>query len=264
MGKRVTISPLSISSMFIELLYDDISLGSGSAFYLKNNNRLYLISNWHNYSGRNPKTRKPIHKECAIPNKVKVYSYNETDQGFAIEEKVYDLLDNNEISTWYEHCELGSKVDVAALPINDEDLGDVIDIERAIELVDPYDSETIKISDSLFILGYPFGLRVNDSLPIWKSATVASEPEIDCGSVPMFYIDTATKAGMSGAPVIMYRKRAIPIFGDGKSSVYHAEFIGIYSGRVIPRDLIEVQLGKVWKKSCLPSVLNGSKYSYFA
>ena len=78
----------------------------------------------------------------------------------------------------------------------------------------------------------------------------------------MFYIDTATREGMSGAPVIMYRKRPVILYGDGKLSEHHAEFIGIYSGRVIPKDLIEVQLGKVWKKSCLPQIINGKKYSY--
>ena len=37
--------------------------------------------------------------------------------------------------------------------------------------------------------------------PIWKRGSIASEPEIPIDGKPMFYIDTATRQGMSGAPV---------------------------------------------------------------
>ena len=54
----------------IELMYEKENLGIGTAFAYQLNNQTYLITNWHNVSGRHPETLKAIHKDLALPNKL--------------------------------------------------------------------------------------------------------------------------------------------------------------------------------------------------
>ncbi len=256
------INPISISTVYIEILYEDVILGCGTAFYVRNKGALYLVSNWHNYSGRHPETNAVIHRDAAIPDKIKTYGYRKkVDQGhYELEELTHHLYDNDYNAKWFQHAEQGSQIDVAALPVEIEDDNEIVDIYSAIDEIDPYDNSEIQIGEDLFVIGYPFGITVEGYTPIWKSASIASEPILDIDNLPLFYIDTATRQGMSGSPVVLYKRRSIGI-GDARNVYrFHADVIGVYSGRIIPKDLIEVQLGRVWKEPCIEKVLNGNLY----
>lgn len=129
---------------------------------------------------------------------------------------------------------------------------------------------------TVFILGYPIGLSVASGLAIWKSGFVASEPEIpisyeavagnDDGSeqghlLPAFFVDSATRQGMSGSPVIGVHtgmwdpndphSGVVPgpdhILGEGN------EFLGCYSGRVMSSEL-EAGLGICWRKDVIEHI----------
>ncbi|HDZ9157088.1 TPA: trypsin-like peptidase domain-containing protein [Vibrio cholerae] len=259
MEEVTMISPLSISSVFIEMMYNEEPLGKGTAFYYREGEKLYLISNWHNFSGRNPDTGKAIHSAAAIPNRVKVYSHKIVGDGVEQQIDVHKLENDEGEALWFEHGNLGRKVDVGALPVELD--YKVIDINEAITEIDPYSNYQTKIGEKLFVLGFPFGISVSNNLPIWKSASVASEPEIDCDSLPLFYVDTATREGMSGSPVVMYKDRAVSIITKDRGKINsHTQLVGVYSGRIIAKDLMEVQLGKVWKAKCIHDVINGSRY----
>jgi len=55
-----------------------------------------------------------------------------------------------------------------------------------------------------FILGFPKGIAHQQLLPIWKRGSIATEPEIPReDDLPVFLVDTATREGMSGAPVLL-------------------------------------------------------------
>jgi len=47
-----------------------------------------------------------------------------------------------------------------------------------------------------FVLGYPLGISGGAKFPIWKRASIASEPDIDVDSLPKIVIDTATREGI--------------------------------------------------------------------
>lgn len=264
MSAQITINPLNCSTVFIEMLFEDQILGKGTAFYIRKDEKLYLISNWHNYSGRKPETNIPIHSQLAIPNKIKTYGYRIKENPNQIEpfEITHNLENENGDALWFEHPDHGRQIDVAALPIQIANENEILDIYAAIDEIDPHDNMVLKIGESLFVIGYPFGVTADGYLPIWKSASIASEPAIDCDNLPMIYIDTATREGMSGSPVIKYKDRTVAIGPDSNNlCTAHAEFVGVYSGRIIPQDLIEVQLGKVWKENCIEAILNGNPYT---
>jgi len=52
------------------------------------------------------------------------------------------------------------------------------------------------------VLGYPEGMIGPGRSPIWKRGSMASEPKYNWRDKPGFLIDTATRNGMSGAPVV--------------------------------------------------------------
>ena len=95
--------------------------------------------------------------------------------------------------------------------------------------------------------------------PIWKKASIASEPNIDIQQMPYFFIDTATRSGMSGSPVVIYRKRSFTIEEEstGKFSGHITKLIGVYSGRIgADSDMIsDAQLGRVWKASVIDEII---------
>jgi hypothetical protein len=76
-------------------------------------------------------------------------------------------------------------------------------------------------------------------------------------------IDTATRPGLSGSPVIMQRVgihgatggviTADTIFGRIR------KFVGIYSGR-IGEDEFKAQLGVVWKASVISEIVGAKKF----
>jgi hypothetical protein len=120
------------------------------------------------------------------------------------------------------------------------------------------------VGDDVFILGYPFNITGESELPIWKRGTIATEPGIDLDGLPKMYIDTATRSGMSGAPVIMRRTGIHGLIGgfSGKEIFGMIEnFVGIYSGRIGAENEFQAQLGIVWKTMVIEEILNTKKLS---
>ncbi len=250
----------------IEIMYENQKLGIGTAFSYLHNEQTYLITNWHNASGRHPETLKVINTAAAIPNKFILHypvDFNK-DKSFPNgESKVgwhsfeLNLYQDSE-PVWYEHPEHGHKVDAVAIPLGIS--ASMLKPANAKEL----DLEKITLRPSLdvYVLGYPLGLTGGAKLPIWKRGSIASEPDIDLDKLPKFFIDTATRQGMSGSPVYAQQSGyIIPEGGSGPEDAIIGEarrFAGIYSGRV-GDDNFQAQLGIVWKESAIIEIINGNK-----
>ncbi|NEP76681.1 hypothetical protein, partial [Okeania sp. SIO2G5] len=171
-----------------------------------------------------------------------------------------DLVDSNGSFLWLHHPQHEEKIDIGALPIPNELGIDDIDITTAIHEIDPHENWLTEVGEQLFVVGFPFGLSDTCNLPIWKAATLASEPEIDQEGLPLLYIDTATRKGMSGSPVIKYRRRSVSLITEESLCRFHAEFIGVYSGRIVPKDMFEAQIGKVWRAKCIDEIIKGGHF----
>ncbi len=96
-------------------------------------------------------------------------------------------------------------------------------------------------------------------MPIWKRASVASEPEYDIDDMPYYFADTATRSGMSGSPVILYKDRAVTMINEKERllSRHHTKLVGIYSGRIGANtgNRNDAQLGRVWKTRVIKDIL---------
>jgi hypothetical protein len=65
----------------------------------------------------------------------------------------------------------------------------------------PLDKLSLTPGMDVFVLGYPRGISGGGRFPLWKRGSIASEPDVNIDNLPMMYIDTATREGMSRAPV---------------------------------------------------------------
>ena len=90
-----------------------------------------------------------------------------------------------------------------------------------------------------------------------KEAQLHLNPKRGWKAFPKFYIDTATREGMSGSPVFAFSLGSIlyenGLVGQSKGVV--SRFLGVYSGRV-GSDALGSQLGIVWKESVLAEILS--------
>lgn len=215
----------------------------------------FVITNWHNVTGINPETRKGLGQ--FIPNKIDVTARCIT--GKEGELSIYralrarfDLYDGDR-PLWIEHP-LGREVDCVAIPIDitafhmfsQKALNDC-DLQTDLEPI---------IGMDCFVVGYPLGLTGRVATPIWKKASIATEPELDHDRLPLLLVDTATRQGMSGSPVILRHSGLHMPSGELTDDTIMGtvvNILGIYSGRT-GDDELGGQLGRVWKKRVIEEI----------
>ena len=251
---RITTDAYSQAPLFIKMRFGETELAVGTAFFYRRNGNLYLVSNWHNFSGRNPETGQPMSTHGGVPDNIQCYAC--ANKPF-IERNWLDLkLQEDGVPLWLHHPRLGPQVDIGVLPVS------LKENFRAIVLNElASTSMRLSVSNDVFVIGYPLGLLGEQGLPIWKRASVATEPGT---SAPNFLIDTATRPGMSGSPVILryrgYYKQdtssSTPSdddwFGEGDM------FVGVYSGRLGASE-VDAQLGIVWKTHLIDEIIDGRR-----
>jgi hypothetical protein len=247
------------------------TMSTGTGFIYEYEDYLYLITNGHNVTRLNPQQDRRIIDSAAFPSLIstKTRFINPTNPDLIgiTEPFVIDLYEDDEFKkpTWYIHPVKGYLIDVVAIPI-----GSCEKIPKNIKFfpINKFNFDTEyppEVSDDVFILGYPFNITGKLELPVWKRGTIASEPAVPIDDLPKMFVDTATRSGMSGSPVIM-KRTGIHGF-DGKQrtgkeiigTIYN--FIGIYSGRIGADDEFQAQLGVVWSEEVILEILKAKKKS---
>lgn len=247
------INDLSLISIPIELCFNDIILGHASAFIWQEHNINFLITNWHVLTGLNPITKQPTSSQGGRPNNFKLFGFHSDNISNRFV-KTFDFYANDGQPQWYEHPIYREKVDVVAIALFPA-------IEFKVFPLNKYIKSNLKldIGEDVFILDFPFKpAKENFWLPIWKRGSIATEPEIDQDGLPFLYIDSATRPGMSGSPVII-KNKGIDILSNNDIILndFSFDFIGVYSGRLSGNEALEAQLGRVWKKKVIAEIIEG-------
>lgn len=188
----------SFEAIYIEMFRGNTKLSTGTAFICNSGSKLALISNWHNYSGRNNQTGKCLSPTLAEPNIVRAFLRQRSTPENLIPFD-FPLLSQEGYPLWVEHPSFGSNVDVAALPISIEDSVQPFPISwsNPIPLMQ-------RVGLPAKVIGYPFGRRINEHMPVWATGHLASEPDIDVDGLPLMLIDCRTRRGNSGSPVMLH------------------------------------------------------------
>jgi hypothetical protein len=258
---------LSLTTHYLRIKFSKTNnlFATATGFIYQYDDTYYLITNAHNITRVNPETNSRICNHAGFPDVIETTC----NIKFASDERYMTRSSNFKIDlyndddfcepTWYMHPKFGYNIDVIAIPITSiSELKSHI----AFKAINSYDFFDIdfppEISDDVFVLGYPFDIVDKSEFPIWKKGSIATEPMIDLNSLPKLLIDTATRSGMSGSPVI-YQRDGLHIKGnqitDDSVIGRIRGFLGIYSGRIGAEDNFKAQLGIVWKKSVIDEIL---------
>lgn len=248
------IDQFSVVSLPVSVLFNEIELSIATAFVWQDSDQPYLVTNWHVVSGRNFETGATLHKQAAEPNILRVFF---TVRGNLGGRGSFEIPLRNEDGEprWRVHPRRGHKVDVAVLPLP------AIPGHLELHPMNRLKQHPIRygVASDVFVVGYPMGLN---AFPIWKRGTIAAEPNLSYfgENPPPFLIDSATRQGLSGSPVILREQNYV----DERTNIMEmgsigSRFIGVYSGRYAPRDPLEAQIGMVWPDHLLTEIIGGQR-----
>jgi hypothetical protein len=252
-----------------------VSCGVATAFFYKVHEAMKLVTNWHVVTGVDPATMQPIVRidpatlqpidPGPLPTTLRLfYKQHLTGDRPGVETVSHDIaLYEKDSAVWTEH-NTRQNVDVVALDLDMTALANFVNMP--INSVDQEAKLRPYAGMDCFVLGYPEGMVGPGRTPIWKRASIATEPLYDFRNSPGFLIDTATRNGMSGSPVVA---RHSGYFQPDPSQAMTGteiigtveKFVGIYSGR-LGDDPLEVQLGMVWRSEVLDNITTSNTRGY--
>lgn len=240
-----------------------IVLSTATACLYKHAGETFLITNWHVLSGRNAIDLTPLDStKSALPTKLRVHfpKENKLDECHV---ETYPLYDEAGKSVWLEHTS-SNRVDVAALRIEPPSGIATFSVSDAYKQPGLGAREDFfYVTQDVWVIGFPKSIRVG-VMPIWKRATIAAEPRFSSASDKYrLLIDTATREGMSGSPVLYMNQSLSPITFDNTEQ--EVDFpsakvlLGIYSGRIAGGDELAAQLGIVWSAEAIIDILTSGQ-----
>lgn len=240
----------TLTAVPLELFFDETALGHATGFIWHLKDTYYLVSNWHVYAAQDFFTLKSLHDHGGRPNKI-IARFNIHGQ-FWKQEWHIPIRDADDKPLWlvYPH----RRVDIAVLPLNFEKEKQVVTLYPLNELATA--ALRIEVGMEVFILGYPFKIEP-PAFPVWKRGSIASEPDLLRLSADYMLVDTASRPGMSGAPVIR-RSWSNHLVVPGRQIVDDrpaTKFLGVYSGRVPTDHPHEAQIGLVWAASFIDEII---------
>ena len=256
------ISALSVRSIKIEAInqHNNKPMGKATGFFCKYKTQQFFITNWHVVTGLNPYTNKS--ETGARPGLLRCKTIAKNPEKEAVNgitpsqvvEFDLPLYEETGEPSWIEHPEYGQTVDVVAIPIEgNQEVLHVYDVEDEIKRL-----QSLTVMSKVFIIGFSLGEKqTNNYFPIYKGATVASEPTEHLAE-PRVHLDSKTKPGMSGSPVVCEHQD--PPKMEGTNIVFPQitySLVGVYAGRDgIPADEYTAELGRMYPiKECLIPIL---------
>lgn len=268
----------SMATVPLTLYFHDIQLSKATGFLYRFGTEVVLATNWHVFSGLHPETGAHLNSSGFTPNRVEFTYFvkSEANDNSAICCEAKLTLAENGQATWFEHEGYSLSPlkipDVAMLPLNDaltnfEEIGSRIvtfTSEMLIQVADKQEDWRAEhaypmVASDVFILGFPKGIRLQGTVPIWKRGSVATEPLLYAlDNAPVFLVDAVTRSGMSGSPVIFLgdkvtnRSGEVTSIRNGKQSAW---LMGVYAGREGVSDAeIDMALGRVWRRETLDGI----------
>jgi hypothetical protein len=245
-NRPVTIDPMSVLPLYLQIETEAKEYATGTGFCVRQGDRLFLITNWHNLSGRDPATGKYMPGNTRDPVAIQIFFHASKNLGSWFSQ-ILPLKNADGTRTWLEHPN-GRAVDVAALPLDPTPEVRIFELDPKLAAADLY----LTPSETVSIIGFPFGKTASHLYPIWKTGHIASEIDLDFEGKPVFLVDATTRPGMSGSPVMAVRfglrRTSKGIFFDGATV---RRFLGIYSGRIHDKS----EIAMVWKPHVIQEVL---------
>lgn len=230
-----------------------------SAFLYRYQQKVYLVSALHCFTGKNVFTGSHISSDTGYePRRIRVHPCYRNEAGDAGRVSIDVDLFAGDQALWLTDPDFEDlRTDIGALELT-------IDIGAG-EFVCVNDGDDIDMhvapGSEAYVVGYPFAHLVLPYAPIWRRGSFALDPSLPLDTKPIFLLDVRSTRGMSGSPILMRR------FG---TSVEHAQdgtietavrtmstsFIGVYGGRILESDQ---PLGYGWYANRIENIINQQK-----
>jgi Trypsin-like peptidase domain len=241
----------TLTTVPLEQYFEETPLGHATGFMWKVQEQYYLVTNWHALSMCDFFTRANLRTDAGRPNILRSL-FNIRTGSFEKQRWDIKIRDADDKPLWLVHPSRRVDIAVLPLPFRPEEL--IIALYPLNVLANA--GLRIEIGMEVFILGYPFKIEP-PAYPVWKRGSIASEPQLARLTTDYMLVDTASRPGMSGAPVIR-RSWTNHMVEPGVVALVDTplnKFIGVYSGR-LPTDLPhEAQIGLVWDGSFIDEII---------
>ena len=227
----------------------------GTGFFYQVEDGIFIITNWHNVTGKHPLTGKPLHPERS-PLYIQakwpaVHQLGDGQKAVRWELQTIEIEDAQG-PLWFEHPRLGSLCDTVAIPW-----------KRPRDWPPSFHTAANKIDDTaipieaglkVMVVGFPQGMSTGPGLPLIKTGFLSSVPgyEVRLGgefsdvggmkggiSLPAMFLDVHTIPGMSGSPVFgeytgLWNPDDLTAGGIAPSSTIGTsrKFLGCHSSRL--------------------------------
>jgi len=247
-----------------------ISQGTGFYYGLQDSSQgavLFLVTNYHVLTGYPPEKAKPPKGDNII-----FYLHKDAENPGNIKQIRFPLFTKNDKPVWLNSKEF-PHADVAVIPIVPSLTTDA----KVFGIAEDWTGGNIKVrpTSTITLIGYPYGYYDKKNwLPIWKTGSIASEPDVDFEEKPLFLVDISAFPGMSGSPAFAIAYGAYETI-EGPTTVGHVQkFLGIYASTqvleeeryleeltsesrpgIIVRESLE--LGHIWKASLIIHTTKG-------
>lgn len=278
----------SNSVIRLTMRFDQTILAVGTGVLYEHTGNTYIVTAWHNFTGRHTETFSCLSQNQAIPNNVIAEIPFVSGQLVARIGLSIPLFDHEKAS-FLIHPKNWPRIDVVAIPFDQDEIhmleatlpdGSTLKFpfqrnrEEPVMEVCPVQNfeykhtavdlwfKALDVAEELYIPGFPENISDVYGSPVWKRATTASSPRQGWNKEPKFLVDCASKGGMSGAPVFYHNNHGqIRVNGNSYSFSTPASILtGIYVGRIGGTTEFEAQIGVVWHRSVINEIIEGGTY----
>ena len=248
---------------------DLVSQGTGFFYVAKTGNLevVYLVTNHHVVTGY-----PPTENNQPIGNRISFHLHLSADDPGQIRTVDLPLFTKNGKRLWLA-CGSFPEADVAIIPVPVKCRENL-----KVSCLDETTAKPVmktRPTTPIALIGYPYGLYdKKNALPIWKSGTIASEPDVDFEGKPVFLVDISAFPGMSGSPAFAYASGGYDTLDGGVAVTpgITRQFMGIYASMTMRHekrfleqftnttgvgitDKESLQIGHVWKAKLITDTI---------
>lgn len=259
------VQPLSLVTTLVILRSNGESKSLGTGFFYQHSNGfIFLATNYHVITGISPSERgvKPF-----IGDSIDIQLRDKTGKLF----KHTMPLFKDGSPLWLEHP-TDKEADIILMPLPQE-----LFVNTGVKVVSKtttLPNVQINPSSPVVMIGYPHGYHdTTHYLPIWKTGSLASEPDIDFDGKKLIVVDISAFPGMSGSPAF-YVTHSGYLTKEGNMIMdmgMKIHFLGVYASMQMLNSYLfleqvvsaaeykvshseSLQLGHVWKAELLEEI----------
>jgi len=266
---KMAVEHLSMITTPVILLKGNKMVSQGTGFYYglqdSSGSILFLVTNHHVLTGYPPEETKPPKGDNIL-----FYLHKDADDPGYVYGIGFPLYTKEGKPIWLSSKEF-PQADVAVIPI----VTALYTNAKVFGISEDWTGGNIKIrpTSTITIIGYPYGYYdKKNCLPVWKTGSIASEPNVDFEGKPLFLVDISAFPGMSGSPAFAIAYGAYETV-EGPATVGHVQkFLGIYASMQMLKEAKyleemtsesrlgvivheSLELGHIWKANVITKII---------